>query len=263
MRVSQPSTISSPKRKKTSLTILLSGQEEHNMQKKCTSPGNRCFSTLPLQTTSPSPSASGTTNSSTSTKPDKANSGEASSTETTLATWQKSNDNFSFTRDNNDLEETLYPTECYYYDGDTHPLLSPEPSYRNNKASPPPSKQTPVTPDFLLNPLSSQNENENKEINLQNKIKKKPQKIKKKKQKKKKEKKKHKKTAQQIKNHPEKPSTIISVHSATQESMTAHHRLHQSYRPGPTKVLQKHNLECTVITSTDSEMKLNWNIYRD
>jgi hypothetical protein len=172
MHVTTPLLISSQSKKKTTQTISPSGRKECNMQKKCTSPGNRCFSTLPLQTTSPSPSASGTTNSSTSTKPDKANSGEASSTETTLATWQKSNDNFSFTRDNNDLEETLYPTECYYYDGDTQPLLSPEPSYRNNKASPPPSKQTPVTPDFLLNPLSSQNENENKEINLQNKIKK-------------------------------------------------------------------------------------------
>jgi hypothetical protein len=144
------------------------------------------------------------------------------------------------------------------------PSLSFHPNHpiETTRPRPPPSKQTPVTPDFLLNPLSSQNENENKEINIQNK-KKKTQKIKNKKQMKKKEKKKHKKTTQQIKNHPEKPSTIISVHSATQESMTAHNRLHQSYRPGPTKVLQKHNLECTVITSTDSEMKLNWNIYRD
>mmetsp|Transcript_28629 Transcript_28629/g.40991 ORF Transcript_28629/g.40991 Transcript_28629/m.40991 type:complete len:296 (+) Transcript_28629:614-1501(+) len=123
MRVSQPSTISSPKRKKTSLTILLSGQEEHNMQKKCTTHGNKCFNTSHPQKASPFQNVCGTTNISTSTRNNKATSGEVSLTKQALATWQTSN-SFFHTNGDDEIKETLYSTEnC---DGNTPPSLPPE-----------------------------------------------------------------------------------------------------------------------------------------
>ena len=49
---------------------------------------------------------------------------------------------------------------------------------------------------------------------------------------------------------PRLMTKIITVHSAKQETMTAHHRLHQLHRSGPTKVLQTNHFESTVIMST-------------
>jgi len=137
------------------------------------------------------------------------------------------------TNNNNNIIDAEASEDLFslYYDEDTQAFTSPNLEMESN---PTPLAQT------------SDNTPNNIKINPEKEKKKKKEEKKRKEKEKRQPRNKNKKNTQP----PRLMTKIITVHSAKQETMTAHHRLHQLHRSGPTKVLQTNHFESTVIMST-------------